>query len=138
MKGAAACATPGVVRAGDWRTEARDPSRDSRQEQPMSHPTVIIEGTIKPDGTLELDGKVELPPGPAQVLITPWPELPQDDPFWQMMRSIWDAQKARGHVPRSAEEVEQERRRVRDEWDERMEAIERIQAEARQLRGQSS
>lgn len=99
---------------------------------------VVIQGVVKPDGTLELEEKVALPAGRVQVMVTPLPELPKDDPFWQMMQGIWDGQKARGHVPRSAEEVESERRTLREEWEERMRAIEHIQHEARKLRERSA
>ncbi|HEY7315262.1 MAG TPA: hypothetical protein VH643_38380 [Gemmataceae bacterium] len=99
---------------------------------------VVIQGIVKPDGTLELEDKVILPAGRVQVTVTPLPELPKDDPFWQMMRTIWDGQKARGHVPRSAAEVEAERKALREEWDERMRAIEQIQDEARKLRERSA
>lgn len=100
----------------------------------MRTPVVIVEGTVRADGTLEVQEKVNLPAGKVQVTLVPLPELPADDPFWQLMRGIWSGQKARGHVPRSAEDVEAERRSVRDEWDERMERISRIQEEAKQLR----
>ena len=72
----------------------------------MSTPIAVVEGTVNPDGTLELQGKVNLPAGKVQVTLVPMPELPQDDPFWQLMRGIWSGQKARGHIPRSAQEVE--------------------------------
>jgi hypothetical protein len=98
---------------------------------------VMILGVVKPDGTLELEGKVPLPAGKVQVTVQPVPELPKDDPFWQMMEEIWAGQQARGHVPRSVEEVEAERRLVRQEWEERMQEIERIQAESRRLREQN-
>ncbi|MGH7169187.1 MAG: hypothetical protein ACRELG_02775 [Gemmataceae bacterium] len=100
--------------------------------------TVVIQGVVKPDGTLELQEKVNLPEERVQVTVTPLPELPKDDPFWQMMQGIWAGQKARGHVPRSAEEVESERRALRAEWDERMRTIELIQHEARKLQEQSA
>lgn len=99
--------------------------------------TVVIQGIVKPDGTLELPEKINLPAGQVQVTVTPLPELPKDDPFWQMMQGIWAGQKARGHVPRSVEEVELERRALREEWDERMRMIELIQQEARELRERS-
>lgn len=97
---------------------------------------VVIQGILKSDGSLELQEKVNLPPGRVQVTVTPLPELPKDDPFWQMMQGIWEGQKARGHVPRSSEEVEAERRTLREEWEERMRKIEVIQSEARKLREQ--
>lgn len=102
----------------------------------MSVQEVVIEGTLKPDGTLELDRKPNLPPGQVTVVLRQEAEvvLPKDDPFWQRMQAMWDAQKAAGHVPRSAEAVEAERRQVRDEWEERTRATERLQEEARRLR----
>ncbi len=61
------------------------------------------------------------------------PDLPDSDPFWDMMKSLWAEQKARGHVPRSFEEIEAERRETREGWARRQEAIERLQEEARRL-----
>lgn len=100
----------------------------------MSIPVVIVEGTVSADGTVEVSEKVNLPAGKVQVTLVPLPELPENDPFWQLMRGIWAGQKARGHVPRSAEDVERELRAVRDDWDERMAEITRIQEEAERLR----
>ena len=102
----------------------------------MSLNETVIEGTLKPDGTLELDEKPNLSPGRVQVIVQSLPELPEGDPFWDMMKSIWAGQKARGHVPRSVEEVEAERRETRDSWEERQQAIERLQEESRRLREQ--
>jgi hypothetical protein len=100
----------------------------------MSLDGVIVQGTVKPDGTLELDERVNLAPGRVQVTMVPVPELPKDDPFWQRMEAIWADQKRRGHVARSVQEVEAERQAVREEWDQRIRRIERIQAEAEELR----
>jgi hypothetical protein len=103
----------------------------------MSVPVVTLEAVVKPDGTLELAEPIALPPGRVQVTIVPIPDLPPDDPFWQRMQGLWAAQRARSHVPRSAQDVEQERQAVRDEWEDRMRRIEQIQAEAaRARRGQ--
>ena len=96
----------------------------------MSVPAVTLNAVIKPDGSLELGGRLALSPGPVQVTIVPLPELPPTDPFWQRMQALWIAQRARGHVPRDADEVEAERRMMRDEWEDRMRRIEQIQAEA--------
>jgi len=79
-----------------------------------------------------------MPPGRVQVIVQTLPALPEGDPFWDMMKSIWAGQKARGHIPRSAEEVEAERQETRENWEERQEAIERLQAEARLLREKQS
>jgi hypothetical protein len=97
---------------------------------------VIVEGTLTADGTLVLDGKLNLAPGRVQVIVQPLPELPPDDPFWQRMRAIWDGQAARGHAPRSAEEVERARRSLREEMDREMHEAFRLQEESRRLRQQ--
>ena len=76
----------------------------------MSLTEVVIEGTLGPDGTLQLDEKPNLPAGRVQVIVQVLPELPDGDPFWDMMNSIWAGQRKRAHVARSAEEVEAERR----------------------------
>jgi hypothetical protein len=102
--------------------------------QTMSTPVVTVEGIVTSDGTVEISEKVSLPAGKVQVTLAPWPLLPQDDPFWQMMQKIWDGQKARGHVARRDLEVEAERDAMREEWDTRMREITRIQEEADKLR----
>jgi hypothetical protein len=103
----------------------------------MSTTVVTVEGVVRQDGTVEVVEKVSLPAGKVQVTLIPWPALPQDDPFWQMMQKIWDGQKARGHVARSELEVDSEREAMRDEWDTRMAEIARIQEEADKLRAGS-
>ena len=62
----------------------------------MSATHVVVDGTLKPDGSLELDSKLDLPPGRVQLIVQPLPELPKDDPFWQMMRQIWADRRAAG------------------------------------------
>lgn len=103
----------------------------------MTLSEAVIEGTLTPEGTLELDQKPNLRPGRVQVTLVSLPELPAEDPFWQMLRAIWAGQKTRGHLPRSVAEVEAERRRLGDEWDERMRELERLQEESRRLREQN-
>ncbi|HEV3024467.1 MAG TPA: hypothetical protein VGX76_18450 [Pirellulales bacterium] len=96
--------------------------------------TVTIEGVVTPEGTLELAQRLSLPAGRVQVTVVPLPDLPGDDPFWQRMQAMWNAQKSRGHHARSVDEVEAERRAVREEWDESMRSIEQTRAEAERTR----
>lgn len=103
----------------------------------MSAHDIVIEGTVQPDGTLVLDGPAKLPAGRVQVIVQPLPDLPPGDQFWDMMQSIWAGQKTRGFVPRSAEQVEAERREAREHWEERLQALGRLQEESRRLREQT-
>jgi hypothetical protein len=102
----------------------------------MSPQDIVIEGTVRPDGLLIFDGPTKLPVGRVQVIVHPLPDLPPGDPFWDTMQSIWAGQKARGFVPRSADEVEAERRETREHREERVQAIGRLQEECRLLQEQ--
>lgn len=96
----------------------------------MVRAEAVVRGTIQPDGTLHLDERLDLPPGPVQVIVTPLPCIPENDPFWQRMRAIWAGQRERSHAPRSVSEVEDERRKVREEWEERLNQFEKSQGRA--------
>jgi hypothetical protein len=107
----------------------------------MSLTEVVIEGTLKPDGTLELDQKPNLPAGRVTVVLRQESAVksprPLDDAFFQMMEKIWAGQKARGFLPRTVEEVEAERRQLRQECESEVEAAIRLQEESRLLRQQA-
>jgi hypothetical protein len=100
----------------------------------MSATHVVVEGTLKPDGSLELDGRLNLPPGRVQLIVQPLPELPKDDPFWQMMQRIWAERAAAGLIPRSTDEVEGQRAALRDDAENELDATARLQEESRRLR----
>jgi hypothetical protein len=112
--------------------------RDVEKGSAMSTPVVIVEGIVKPDGTVEIPAKVNLPAGKVHVTLVPLPERPQDDPFWQRMQKIWDGQRARGHVPQSAEEVESERLAFREEMEDEIQEAVRLQEECRRARDQAN
>jgi hypothetical protein len=121
-----------------WKRAEIEPHKARGFYLTMKAMEAVIEGTIQSDGTLVLDEPTKLPPGRVRVIVQALPELPEGDPFWEMMKSIWAAQKARGHVARTAAEVEAERERNRNAWAERQQAIERTQEESRRLREQRS
>jgi hypothetical protein len=102
----------------------------------MSQELVEVQGTVQPDGTLVLDEKLTLPPGRVRVTVQPMVQFPMDDPFWQRMQAIWDGQKARGHVPRSKEEIDAELRALRDEAEEEILEAMRLQEECQRARKQ--
>ena len=107
----------------------------------MSLTETVIEGTLKPDGTLELDQKPNLPAGRVKVVLRqeadPKPPQPMGDYFFQVIAEIRADQHARGHVPRSGEEVEAERRELRQEVEEEIEAAIQLQEGCRRRRKQA-
>jgi hypothetical protein len=107
----------------------------------MNLTETMIEGTIQPDGTLVLDEPTKLPPGRVKVVLRQEAESMSPRPlgheFFQMMEEIWAGQKARDHVPRTQEEVESERRTMRGQVDDEIEAAIRLQEECRRRRKQA-
>ena len=87
---------------------------------------VLVEGTLKPDGTLLPDKKLDLPPGRVQLLVQPLDESPKDDPFWKMMKGIWAARMAGGHVPRTKDEINAEIDIMRQEAEEKLRNVKRL------------
>ena len=105
----------------------------------MSQETLEVQGTVHPDGSLVLDEKLKLPAGRVRVTVRTQYEPDQVDParFLAMMERIWTDQKARGHVPRSREEIDAEINQLRDEAEEEMQAAERLHEECQRARQQS-
>ena len=103
----------------------------------MSAAAVIVEGVVKPDGTLEVAGKLDLPAGRVQVTVQPVTEPTQPDRFWKMMESLWADLRADGRTPRTAAEIDAEIDALRNEAEEEMQAVERLQEESRRAREQA-
>ncbi len=99
----------------------------------MTTSAIEIQGTLREDGTLLLDEKPDLPPGRVKVTVEPVSDLAQTD-VWQVLERIWVGQRARGHVPRTREEIDAELEASRQEDEERMLALERIHLEGQQAR----
>jgi hypothetical protein len=99
----------------------------------MTTTAIEIQGTLREDGTLLLDQKPNLPPGRVKVIVEPIIDLTQTD-VWQVLERIWASQRARGHIPRSREEIDAELEASRQEDEERMQALERIHQECQQAR----
>ena len=99
----------------------------------MATPVVEIQGTLQADGTLVLDEKPNLPPG--RVRVTVQPSEVQGDVI-DVLRRIHAEQAARGHVPRSREEIDADIAAMRQEDEERMQAIERLHEDCERTRRQ--
>jgi len=101
----------------------------------MTTNAIELQGTLREDGTLVLDEKPNLPPGRVKVTVAPVSDLTQTD-VWQILEQIWAGQRARGHVPRSREEIDAELEASRQEDEERQQALERIHQECHEARQQ--
>jgi hypothetical protein len=100
----------------------------------MTGESIVIRGTVREDGTLQVTDKVSLPPGPVEVVVRRVEGPPQGEGLLEVLARIRADQAARGHVPRSAEEVDASIRQMRDEWEERDDEIEAIHEESRRAR----
>src|SRR5262245_26770050 len=98
----------------------------------MSAPSIVVQGTVKPDGTLVLDQRVKLPAGRVLITIQPVPELAQGrEDWWQTLQAARAVLETRGTGFRSQETIEAEREDFRS-GDERLEDVYRtIDAERR-------
>jgi hypothetical protein len=105
-----------------------------KEENKMSATTVVLQGTVKPDGTLELEGKVPLPPGKVSVTLQSVPYSQETDPLFVLLRGIWAGREAAGIQPRTREEVDADLEAVRDEVEEHVEMIGKLQEEGRRGR----
>jgi hypothetical protein len=100
----------------------------------MTGESVVIRGTVLADGSLQLTDKVNLPPGPVEVVVRRAGTRQKGEGIVEVLARIRADQQARGHVPRSAEEVEASLRELRDEWDERDASIEALHEQSRRAR----
>src|SRR5579859_6355747 len=83
-------------------------------------PNVIeIQGILREDGTLVLDQKPSLPPGRVKVTVEPVIDYTQTE-IWQFFERLWADQRARGHVPRTREQIDAELAAAHQEDEERM------------------
>ena len=93
---------------------------------------VVVTGTLKADGTLELDEGPDLPPGRVRVwlrtLAAPAEdEATEGETLTETLERIWADRRARGVKPRTVEEIDAEISALRNEWEERLDEIARLQ-----------
>lgn len=105
----------------------------------MSQTMVEVQGTLTPDGTLVLDEKPNLPPGPVHVTLQAVSSTAAAGmDVIAVLNRIHAEQAARGHVPRSREEIDAEIAAMRNEDEERMQDIERLHEECQRARQPAS
>jgi hypothetical protein len=92
----------------------------------MTDHIVELLGNLRADGTLVLDTNPNLPPGRVRVRIQ---QAEEGIDVIEVLRRIRADQAARGHIPRSREEVDADIAAMRQEDEERMQEIERLHEE---------
>ena len=76
---------------------------------------VVTRGNVRADGGLDLKEPLNLPPGEVEVTVTPVTGVVPGS-VWDRLDDIWQSQQARGHLPRSPAEIDQEIQSLRNEW----------------------
>jgi hypothetical protein len=104
----------------------------------MSLTEVVLEGTLNPDGTLVLDEKPNLSPGRVKVVLRQEAEilLPKDDPFWHRMQAMWAIPKTAENASDGGANTLEEVHKMREEWEDHQEALERLRDECRTANAQ--
>src|SRR5882724_7061316 len=93
-------------------------------------PTQVVSGTLRPDGTLELAEALHLPPGQVRVTVEALaPAASSSGGLVEVLDRIRSAQRARGFVGRTKEEIDADLNSLRDEWEDRMEFLKSLQDE---------
>lgn len=101
----------------------------------MSQAPVEVQGEIRADGMLVLDHRLDLPAGRVRVTVQPAEAtVPDVARFQAMMERMWAGQQARGHTPRSKDEIDAEVRQLREEAEEELQAAERLHEECQRGR----
>jgi hypothetical protein len=85
---------------------SRVPTGVMKKRMSAAWNTVVMQGIVRPDGTLELEEKIPLPAGRVTVTLQRVPYSQETDPFFAMLRDIWDVRNQAGLVPRTREEID--------------------------------
>lgn len=95
----------------------------------MNITQVIVHGILKPDGTLELNQRVDLPPGEVQITLRSVGTSCQSrEDLPSFLQRIRAGQQARGHTPRTREDIDSDLNVLRQEAEEEMHEIENMQS----------
>src|SRR5439155_8928289 len=93
----------------------------------MSATSLEVLGTVRPDGTLELDQKLTVPPGRVKVRVesveTP---APPTESLVEFVRRARRELEVAGHRFRTGEAIDVKLAELRNEWDERLENLDRL------------
>jgi hypothetical protein len=93
--------------------------------------SIEIQGTLQADSRLVLDEKPPLPPGRVRVTLQTVSGVESGADVVAVLKRIRGAQQARGHVSRTREEIDAAIAAMRDDDEQRLQAIERLHEERR-------
>ena len=77
----------------------------------------IVTGTLTDDHTVTLDEALPLPQGKVRLSVEPLAATPKR-PHDEVIAEIWARQQARGHQPRTREEIDAYLQAERDSWND--------------------
>jgi hypothetical protein len=97
----------------------------------MTMRSLEVLGTVRPDGTLELDQKLTVAPGRVKVRVESIevPARPTESLVEYVDRTRRELEAA-GHKFRTKEEIDAEMAELRNEWDERLDELERAREQS--------
>jgi len=96
----------------------------------MSTSSLEVLGTVRGDGTLELDAKLNVRPGRVRVVVESLEPCPEPtEGLIEFGRRSRRELEAAGHRFRTKEEIDSEINALRDDWDERLDEIDRARSE---------
>lgn len=105
----------------------------------MIENTICLEGTLLADGKLIPDEKPALPAGRVRIALQAIGDTVDPAPdLIAVLHGIRTAQQARGHAPRTREEIDADIAAMRSEDDERLQGIERLHEECERSRKSDS
>jgi hypothetical protein len=79
-------------------------------------PAYIVTGTLTDEHTVKLDEPLPLAQGKVRLKVEPLVPAPKR-PHDEVIAEIWSRQDARGHQPRTREEIDAYIQAERDSWD---------------------
>jgi hypothetical protein len=93
----------------------------------MSTSSLEVMGTVRADGTLELDEKLQVPPGRVRVRVEAMPAVEEKpaEGLVEFVDRLRREMEAAGHKFRTKEEIHAEIEELRNEWEERLEELDR-------------
>ena len=78
--------------------------------------TIQTTGTLSNGRIVTLDNPITTESGRVLITLEVVPTTTAPRTFQEALETIWENQRKRGHVPRTAEEIEEQIREERESW----------------------